>query len=113
MRIIAGTHRRRKLLAPADDKVTRPITDRVKQSLFDRLGASGIFEPDEIPDPSPDRETDGVANTSRDPKGAKSKSHKGPPPPVGLAVDLFAGVGSFGLEALSRGIATCVFIERD
>ncbi len=34
MRIIAGTHRGRKLLPPAGD-VTRPITDRVKQSLFD------------------------------------------------------------------------------
>ena len=36
MRIIAGEHRGRKLLPPAGD-VTRPITDRVKQSLFDIL----------------------------------------------------------------------------
>ena len=36
MRIIAGMHRGRKLLAPEGD-VTRPITDRVKQSLFDIL----------------------------------------------------------------------------
>jgi 16S rRNA (guanine966-N2)-methyltransferase len=36
MRIIAGRHRGRKLLPPADDS-TRPITDRVKQSLFDIL----------------------------------------------------------------------------
>jgi 16S rRNA (guanine966-N2)-methyltransferase len=36
MRIIAGEFRSRKLLAPATD-VTRPITDRVKQSLFDIL----------------------------------------------------------------------------
>ncbi len=34
MRIIAGEFRGRKLLAPASD-TTRPITDRVKQSLFD------------------------------------------------------------------------------
>src|SRR5262249_26533267 len=34
MRIIAGEFRGRKLLAPEDD-TTRPITDRVKQSLFD------------------------------------------------------------------------------
>jgi len=40
MRIIAGRHRGRKLLAPEGD-VTRPITDRVKQSLFDIL-APGI-----------------------------------------------------------------------
>jgi 16S rRNA (guanine966-N2)-methyltransferase len=36
MRIIAGEHRGRKLLSPEGD-VTRPITDRVKQSLFDIL----------------------------------------------------------------------------
>jgi len=36
MRIIAGKHRGRNLLAPQGD-VTRPITDRVKQSLFDIL----------------------------------------------------------------------------
>ncbi len=34
MRIIAGEFRSRKLLAPAG-RVTRPITDRVKQSVFD------------------------------------------------------------------------------
>ena len=32
----------------------------------------------------------------------------------GLAVaDLFAGSGALGLEALSRGAASCVFVERD
>jgi len=36
MRIIAGKYRGRKLLPPASD-LTRPITDRVKQSLFDIL----------------------------------------------------------------------------
>lgn len=36
MRIIAGEFRGRKLLPPASD-TTRPITDRVKQSLFDIL----------------------------------------------------------------------------
>jgi 16S rRNA (guanine966-N2)-methyltransferase len=36
MRIIAGEYRGRKLLPPIGD-VTRPITDRVKQSLFDIL----------------------------------------------------------------------------
>lgn len=36
MRIIAGKHRGRRLLSPEGD-VTRPITDRVKQSLFDIL----------------------------------------------------------------------------
>src|SRR5918997_2078096 len=36
MRIIAGEFRGRKLLPPGGD-VTRPVTDRVKQSLFDIL----------------------------------------------------------------------------
>jgi 16S rRNA (guanine966-N2)-methyltransferase len=36
MRIIAGEHRGRQILAPQGD-TTRPITDRVKQSLFDIL----------------------------------------------------------------------------
>lgn len=35
-------------------------------------------------------------------------------PVEGAAVlDLFAGSGAMGLEALSRGAATCVFVERD
>ena len=29
------------------------------------------------------------------------------------ALDLFAGSGAMGLEALSRGAASCVFVERD
>jgi 16S rRNA (guanine(966)-N(2))-methyltransferase RsmD len=34
MRIIAGEYRRRLLSTPPDDSVTRPIPDRVKESLF-------------------------------------------------------------------------------
>jgi 16S rRNA (guanine966-N2)-methyltransferase len=30
-----------------------------------------------------------------------------------LVVDLFAGSGAVGIEALSRGAATCTFVERD
>ena len=37
MRIIAGEFRGRRLLPPEGTEVTRPITDRVKQSLFDIL----------------------------------------------------------------------------
>lgn len=39
MRIIAGTHRGRRIASP-EGEATRPITDRVKQSLFDRLAAA-------------------------------------------------------------------------
>jgi 16S rRNA (guanine966-N2)-methyltransferase len=35
-----------------------------------------------------------------------------PPPPEGMRVlDLFAGVGALGLEALSRGATACVFVD--
>jgi 16S rRNA (guanine966-N2)-methyltransferase len=37
MRIIAGQFRSRVILPPEGDRTTRPITDRVKQSLFDIL----------------------------------------------------------------------------
>ena len=76
MRIISGTHRRRTLLGPDGKRVTRPIPDRVKQSLFDRLWSMGALD----------------------------CTH---------AIDLFAGTGSLGIEALSRGIDHCVFVERD
>ncbi|MDB4508220.1 16S rRNA (guanine(966)-N(2))-methyltransferase RsmD [Akkermansiaceae bacterium] len=33
--------------------------------------------------------------------------------PEAKALDLFAGSGALGLEALSRGAASCVFIEKD
>jgi 16S rRNA (guanine(966)-N(2))-methyltransferase RsmD len=44
MRIIAGTHRGRPIVGPEHDRTTRPITDRVKKSLFDRLASAGRLE---------------------------------------------------------------------
>ncbi len=76
MRIIAGEHKGRRLLGPQDKRTTRPMTDRVKTALFDRLEAAGRLE------------------------GA-------------VVVDLFAGTGSLGLEALSRGAARVTLVERD
>ncbi len=76
MRIIGGTHRSRELHPPRDNKTTRPITDRAKQSLFDRLW-------------------------SLDALGE------------GNVLDIFAGTGSLGIEALSRGAEHCTFIEKD
>ena len=81
MRIIAGTHRGRRLLPPADQHTTRPITDRVKESLFDRLFSLGMLPPE-----------------------------PGVPAQV---LDIFAGTGSLGLEALSRGATHCTFVEQD
>ncbi len=73
MRIIAGKYRRRKLL-PNPGRVTRPITDRVKETLFEYLR-------DELQD-----------------------RH---------VADVFSGTGTLGLEALSRGARSAVFIEND
>ena len=75
MRIIAGAKRGMKLFGPKTD-VSRPITDRVKESLFNVLYKYGI------------------------PEGK-------------TAADVFSGVGSMGLEALSRGAASVVFVEKD
>ena len=71
-RVIAGTARGVRLMAPGD--VTRPLSDRVKQTLF------AILEPS----------LRGVA-----------------------VLDLFAGSGAAGIEALSRGAAGACFVDRD
>jgi 16S rRNA (guanine966-N2)-methyltransferase len=46
MRIIAGDHRGRSILGPIDDQTTRPIIDRVKEALFNRLASLGMMQPD-------------------------------------------------------------------
>ena len=71
-RVIAGSARGIRLQAPGPG--TRPLGDRVKQTLF------AILEPDL--------------------RGAR-------------VLDLFAGSGAAGIEALSRGAAAAVFVERD
>lgn len=79
MRVIAGEFRGQRLQAP-EGQTTRPITDRVKETIFNiighRFGLPGRL------------------------------------PPLN-ALDLFAGSGSLGIEALSRGARSCLFIERD
>jgi 16S rRNA (guanine966-N2)-methyltransferase len=71
-RVIAGTARGVRLAAPGSG--TRPMGDRVKQSLF------AILEPDL---------------------------------PGRRVLDLFAGSGAAGIEALSRGAASAILVERD
>lgn len=78
MRIVAGKHRGRVLVAPLDGRV-RPTSDRVRQAVFDILG-HGLDDFDLA--------------------GAR-------------VLDLFAGTGALGLEAMSRGAAYCVFVEND
>jgi 16S rRNA (guanine966-N2)-methyltransferase len=71
-RVIAGTARGRRLVAPREG--TRPLGDRVKQTLF------AILEPDL--------------------RGASF-------------LDLCAGSGAAGIEALSRGAERATFVEED
>lgn len=72
MRVIAGTASGVPLVAPRD-RGTRPITDRVKETLFGILGER-------------------VA-------GAR-------------VLDLYAGSGAVGIEALSRGAEHATFVEK-
>ncbi len=74
MRIVSGKYRRR-VLQTNPGNTTRPITDRAKVILFDRL---------------------------------QPMLNQGP-----RVADIFAGTGTMGLEALSRGAKSVVFIEYD
>jgi 16S rRNA (guanine966-N2)-methyltransferase len=71
LRIIGGSWRGRKLRFPASAAI-RPTPDRVRETLFNWLGAAT--------------------------RGAR-------------CLDLFAGSGALGLEALSRGAAHVTFVE--
>lgn len=72
MRIIAGSHKGRKLTAPKNN--ARPTLDRAKETLFNILQFS-------------------IAG--RD------------------VLDVFAGSGALGLEAVSRGANSAVFVDSD
>lgn len=73
MRVIAGKAKGKKLKAPRGMK-TRPITDMIKEALFNVLG-NRIYE--------------------------------------AAFLDLFAGSGSVGIEALSRGARPVFFVDND
>lgn len=70
LRVITGRAKGIRLDAPT--KGTRPLTDRIKTSIFDLIR-------DFIPG--------------------------------GNILDLYAGSGAFGIETLSRGAASCTFID--
>jgi len=88
MRIIAGSKRGMKLLSPKTGD-SRPITDRVKESLFNVLCSTGILPVQTRP-------------------GCPCYLPRGK-----IVADLFCGVGSLGLEALSRGAEFVTFVEQD
>lgn len=74
MRVIAGTFKGRRLAVPKGNRLVRPTTDRVKESVFSIL-------------------QERVVNAN--------------------FLDLCAGTGSMGIEALSRGAKHVTFLERD
>ena len=77
MRIISGEIKGKKILE-SKDKLTRPLKDLVKESIFNIIEHSNFFNVN-------------IKNSS--------------------ILDLFSGVGSFGLECLSRGAASVDFYE--
>jgi 16S rRNA (guanine966-N2)-methyltransferase len=83
MRIVGGKFRGLKL-AGFDVKGIRPTTDRVREALFNILAHD-----------------------------AELRTEAGPFPAGATVLDVFAGTGAFGLEALSRGASTATFIDND
>lgn len=74
MHIIAGSARGRRILTTSKNMMVKPISGRMRQSLFD------ILRP--------------IVTGS-------------------YFLDLFAGTGAVGLEALSRGASKIAFVEKD
>jgi|TARA_B110001452_G_scaffold36777_1_gene28126 16S rRNA (guanine966-N2)-methyltransferase len=77
MRIISGNLKGKKILLPKD-KLTRPLKDLTKESIFNIIKHSKLLNIN-------------LENSN--------------------ILDLFSGVGSFGLECLSRGAANVTFLE--
>jgi 16S rRNA (guanine966-N2)-methyltransferase len=89
IRVISGTARGRHLRAAAE---TRPTADLIKGAIFSMLEALAYkrgFQPDE--------ESGDFAAAIAWPR----------------VLDLFAGSGGLGIEALSRGAAAAEFVEQD
>lgn len=86
MRVVGGAWRGRRLAAPAG-RATRPTSDLVREAIFDVLGA---LPP--VVAPGADQPTGAFAGWA--------------------LLDLFAGSGALGIEGLSRGAASCTFVER-
>jgi len=88
MRVVAGQWRGRPLVAPAG-RATRPTSDRVREAIFDVLAA--------LPE---------AAAAPRDEVDSGQLAGH-------VVLDLYAGSGGLGIEALSRGAASCTFVEKD
>jgi len=82
MRIVAGNMRGLKLEGGDDDSI-RPTADRTREGLFNVLAHNSRFQ-----------------------------TGNGPCPTGRTVLDLFAGSGALGLEALSRGAVRITFVEK-
>lgn len=81
MRVIAGSVKGRVLTAPRGLAI-RPTTDKVKGAIFSMLDAEAF---------------------------RRAEHEEGEP--FARVLDLYAGTGALGIEALSRGSAYCDFVE--
>jgi 16S rRNA (guanine966-N2)-methyltransferase len=98
MRVVGGEWRGRPLVTAAG-RATRPTSDKVREAVFDVLFALLAA-----------RAPGGVAQPAAGDEAAASASVAGPFAHM-TALDLFAGSGALGIEALSRGASGCVFVE--
>ncbi|GKY99032.1 hypothetical protein MPSEU_000858900 [Mayamaea pseudoterrestris] len=82
LKIAGGTCRGRKLDSPT--VYLRPMMGKVKEAVYSTLTSFGLYD-------------SSIANNSK----GTGISH----------LDIFAGSGSVGLESLSRGAASCTFVD--
>lgn len=76
---------------------TRPTSDRVREAVFDILGALALAG--HLPGSSGTGGSDVAAGPASGPLAGCT------------VIDVFAGSGALGLEALSRGAVSCAFVE--
>jgi 16S rRNA (guanine966-N2)-methyltransferase len=83
MRIVGGKYRGKKLIVPGDNRV-RPTSERTREALFNILAHQNDY-----------------------------RTEHGPMPTDARVLDIFAGTGALGIEALSRGADHVTFIDNN
>lgn len=81
MRIVGGEYRGKQLALPEDNRI-RPTADRTREALFNILGHGSVY-----------------------------RTEQGPLPLGARILDVFAGTGALGIEALSRGADHVTFMD--
>lgn len=95
MRVIAGSARGRSLRAPTSER-TRPTGDKIKGVVFSMLEAEA-YRRGVVPEPGDDEQEGKFAAAVCWPR----------------ALELYAGSGALGIEALSRGAERVDLVESD